>query len=86
MIDFLTLSYDVGYEKPEKEVFIAAEEEARQVVLTDGGGGEGEWTKVHVGDDLKKDVEAAEGAGWKGVWWDDGPTADSGLREYLDSM
>lgn len=66
-IDFVTLSYDVGVEKPQQRIFEAAFEEAKR--KTSGGEGH-EWVKVHIGDDMEKDVLAAQGAGWAGVLWD----------------
>lgn len=81
MVDFVTLSYDVGHEKPDQRVFDAAFRQAKMVA---GARSESDkWVKVHVGDDKKKDVEAAERAGWKGISWDDGPEADKELRRFL---
>jgi len=65
-IDFVTLSYDVGVEKPSQRIFEAAFEEAKQLA----GGEDKEWVKVHIGDDMEKDVLAAQCAGWAGVLWD----------------
>lgn len=84
IVDFLTLSYDVGYEKPDPLVFKAAFDKAKCVSGTKFSNVQ--WLKVHVGDDRKKDVEAADQAGWKGIFWDDGPTADHELRAYLGSV
>lgn len=61
-MDFVTLSYDVGYEKPDRRIWDAAAKQAS--AASDG------WRKVHVGDDLEKDVRGAEDAGWKGLHWD----------------
>ncbi len=63
-LDFVTLSYDVGVEKPGRGIFDAAFESAVRIV-----GGEHEWEKVHVGDDVEKDVEGARRAGWRAVHW-----------------
>jgi FMN phosphatase YigB (HAD superfamily) len=67
-IDFTVLSYDVGFEKPDRRIFAAAEEmlashvEAeQQQVVSD------EWSKIYVGDEYEKDVVGATEAGWKAV-------------------
>lgn len=60
-IDFVALSYDIGVEKPDRKMFDAAREL----------GAMGEDLEpdecLHVGDDLVKDVQAAEAAGWNSV-------------------
>jgi len=65
-IDFVTLSYDVGVEKPHRRIFEAAFLEAKSLA----GGDDTEWAKVHVGDDMEKDVVAARSAGWESILWD----------------
>lgn len=65
-IDFVTLSYNVGVEKPDSRIFAAALEVAKKMSC----GEEKEWAKVHVGDDYEKDVMAAQSAGWVGLMWD----------------
>jgi hypothetical protein len=65
-IDFVTLSYDVGVEKPHQKIFEAAFLEAKSLF----GGDDTEWAKVHIGDDMEKDVVAARSAGWEGILWD----------------
>jgi len=79
-IDFLTLSYDVGVEKPHKEIFDAAE---RKVASLPEFESDGSWDRVHIGDDIEKDVEAAEQAGWKGIPWGEDTTADGVLHEIF---
>lgn len=76
-IDFVALSYDVGAEKPDRKMFDAAREL----------GGELEPDEcLHVGDDLVKDVQAAEAAGWHSVIVDrsrekkNSLTGESGLK------
>jgi FMN phosphatase YigB (HAD superfamily) len=83
-IDFLTLSYDVGVEKPDKRIFDAAFEKAQSVLTGHASYGEKiEWTRVHVGDNLKKDVEAAEIAGWRAILWDGKRRPEAVLKEIL---
>ena len=65
-IDFVVMSYDVGYEKPSRDVFDAA----KQLVRSNWGNADQEDRFVHIGDDLKKDVEGAERAGWESVLLD----------------
>jgi len=55
-------SYDIGHEKPEKEIFDLAKEYA-----TEGSPPGTEWTYIHVGDDLVEDYYGAQQAGWKAV-------------------
>ena len=58
-VKFVIMSYDVGSEKPDSEMFDAAKR-----MLP---GQERFW---HVGDDLEKDYYAAERAGWQGFLLD----------------
>ena len=67
-IDFTVLSYDVGFEKPDRRIFAAAEimlashvEAEQQQVDSE------EWSKIYVGDEYEKDVVGATEAGWKAV-------------------
>jgi hypothetical protein len=67
-IDFTVLSYDVGFEKPDKRIFAAADEmlasmlqQQQREVNPD------EWRKVYVGDEYGKDIVGATQAGWKAV-------------------
>lgn len=62
-IDFVALSYDIGFEKPHCKLFDAAREMAST--------SEGDITRcIHVGDDFEKDYRGAEGAGWTGLLLD----------------
>lgn len=58
-INFVMLSYDVGFEKPRAEIFNAA----KQMVLY-------QERFLHIGDDLQNDYYAAKRAGWEGVLLD----------------
>ena len=59
-IQFLTLSYDVGFEKPDRRIFDAA----KRIV---NFGEDLQCKHIHIGDDLDKDARGAEAAGWEGV-------------------
>ena len=65
-VNFIVLSYDVGYEKPNKEIFEAADQVLEDVLI--GSGAEAaDFDKVFVGDDMEKDAQAASKAGWYGM-------------------
>ncbi|KAG0130653.1 HAD-like domain-containing protein [Tuber indicum] len=59
-VDFVTLSYDVGVEKPHHQIFREAERMAKECRYL-----EGPWARIHLGDDLEKDYYGAKLAGWK---------------------
>ena len=65
-IDFVVMSYDVGYEKPSRDVFDAA----KLLVQSNRGILDQADRFVHIGDDLEKDFEGAERAGWESVLLD----------------
>jgi putative hydrolase of the HAD superfamily len=81
IIDFVTLSYDIGVQKPDPRIFEAAFAEAKRLVRDENM----EWIKVHVGDDFEKDFRAAEKAGWKGVLWDGEGRPEEVLKEILNN-
>ena len=58
-INFVMLSYDVGVEKPETQIF-----DATKQMLP------GQKRFLHVGDDLQKDYFGAKRAGWEGILLD----------------
>ncbi|KAF2487922.1 HAD-like domain-containing protein [Neohortaea acidophila] len=62
-INFTIMSYDVGHEKPAREIFVAAE----QTASADAGESLDDWRKIYVGDEYKKDVLGATNAGWNAV-------------------
>jgi FMN phosphatase YigB (HAD superfamily) len=64
--DFTVLSYDVGFEKPNKRIFAAADEMLASM-LQQREVNPDEWRKVYVGDEYAKDVVGATQAGWKAV-------------------
>lgn len=80
-IDFVALSYDIGFEKPDSRIFDAA----KGMVHCSLGQ---EPRYIHVGDDLGKDYFAAQAAGWHGVLLDrHNEHSDKGLsrvRELSD--
>ncbi|CCX08743.1 Similar to Putative uncharacterized hydrolase C7D4.05; acc. no. O14262 [Pyronema omphalodes CBS 100304] len=56
LIDTVTLSYDVGVEKPHPRMWLVAWNKARAMERNRGLW----WDRVHVGDDREKDFEAAK--------------------------
>ncbi|KAE8356598.1 haloacid dehalogenase-like hydrolase [Aspergillus coremiiformis] len=66
-VDLVITSYEAGVEKPSPRIFEVAKRQARALV-----GPSGDWTCVHIGDDLEKDYQAAVGAGWDGFFLDRG--------------
>ena len=62
-VDFVALSYDVGFEKPHRRIFDAARDIADSLQFEVSH-------CIHVGDDLRKDYQGAEAAGWKGLFLD----------------
>lgn len=65
-VDFVVMSYDVGYEKPSRDIFDAA----KQLVRSHWGSLDQEDRFIHIGDDLEKDYEGAQRAGWESVLLD----------------
>jgi hypothetical protein len=61
-IQFVVLSYDVGYRKPAPEIFKAAEDIARSLIPEDER--HHPLEKIYIGDDVEKDGVAAVNAGW----------------------
>ena len=61
-IDFLTLSYDVGFEKPSRGIFDAAKQLGNLGMSHDD-----RIRYIHVGDDLDKDLNGAQQAQWEGL-------------------
>jgi FMN phosphatase YigB (HAD superfamily) len=62
-IDFVALSYDVGFSKPDPRIFDATKKMAQKAVGQD-------LRCIHIGDDLEKDYYAAQAAGWQSVLLD----------------
>ncbi|KAM3421787.1 putative hydrolase C7D4.05 [Cercospora zeina] len=78
--EFSVMSYDVGYEKPDRRIFEAAEEMLRTALLGAESENFEEWRKVYVGDEYQKDVVGALAAGWNAVLID---RETAGQREDL---
>ncbi|KAK3180736.1 hypothetical protein K4F52_007953 [Lecanicillium sp. MT-2017a] len=92
-IDFHCMSYDVGVEKPDRQMFQSAElmlsriiaaREGKQPTDAEMAG----WHKVHVGDEMGKDVVGAKEAGWDSVLLDvngeNSDAVDLGARAQED--
>ncbi|KAI9805599.1 MAG: hypothetical protein M1825_000850 [Sarcosagium campestre] len=79
-ISFTVLSYDVGAEKPDGRIFDAAksllraslDDQEKDSVSIEGEENPvlDEFTLLHVGDDLRKDVLGAKAAGWNSILLD----------------
>ncbi|KAL6891490.1 hypothetical protein HDV57DRAFT_513875 [Trichoderma longibrachiatum] len=74
-IDFHCMSYDVGFEKPDRRIFSAAELMLSRIITgrhveSPAEVDLGNWQKVYVGDEYAKDVVGASGAGWNPVLLD----------------
>jgi len=83
-IDFAIMSYDVGCEKPSREIFDAATAMLRRIYASEMAEELeiSEWRRIYVGDELEKDVLGAINAGWEAVLIDrdlqHGSDADGG--------
>ena len=76
-IDFHCMSYDVGFAKPDRRIFNAAEAMFKRLIAAHDdakpGPGSGRvdedapWLKLYVGDELDKDGKGACDAGWSSV-------------------
>lgn len=91
-IDLVITSYEAGEEKPDPLIFRVAERQAERVLLdwdsssvastSASVAGAGEWTRIHIGDDLEKDFRAALRAGWDAFYLprDGDGVSDTGVR------
>jgi hypothetical protein len=68
-ISFITMSYNVGVEKPNARIFQAAEKAFAQLPLSSRIM-DADLVKVHVGDDMEKDTFGAMNAGWDAIFLD----------------
>lgn len=88
-VDFTVMSYDVGYEKPDRRIFEAAEEILAVSLQGDSSAEKpdnaSEWQKVYVGDEYSKDVVGAVGAGWNAVLINRDDAAKKDDIEWLDN-
>jgi hypothetical protein len=94
------LSYDVGFAKPDRRIFDAAEDMASQLLLgaaaqqprgksVRGSGSEPEredaaWLKLYVGDEFDKDIVGARDAGWNSVFV--GTDAHIAVRDNMNVL
>lgn len=62
-IDFVTMSYDVGFEKPDRWIFDAAKSLSPFAF-------ENDILCLHCGDDMQEDYRGALEAGWQSVLLD----------------
>jgi hypothetical protein len=77
-IDFCIMSYDVGVEKPGREIFDAAISTLSSMLDSEGNSHEeNDWEKVYVGDEVGKDAKGAVLAGWDAVLLDRGAEVDA---------
>lgn len=77
-IDFCIMSYDVGVEKPEPEIFNAAVSTLESMLVSEGNSYEKEdWDLLYVGDEVAKDAKGAVQAGWDAVLLDRGAEVDA---------
>ncbi|KAI5815817.1 HAD-like domain-containing protein [Pyronema omphalodes] len=79
LIDTVTLSYDVGVEKPHPRMWLVAWNKARALERN----GALWWDRVHVGDDWEKDYLGAKEMKWRAVMWDGERDWKSVLGEIL---
>jgi FMN phosphatase YigB (HAD superfamily) len=70
-ISFVVLSYDTGFEKPDKRIFDAATEMLKDMLAEIGNKAEGkdidDFDKLYVGDSIEKDYFGAKKAGWNAL-------------------
>lgn len=70
-VDFAVMSYDVGFEKPDRRIFDAACEMLTNLAAPKNAEESDvdldSWEKVYVGDEYAKDVVGANSAGWNAV-------------------
>ncbi|PYH97096.1 hypothetical protein BO71DRAFT_427479 [Aspergillus ellipticus CBS 707.79] len=83
-IDLLVTSYEAGEEKPSPVIFQVVEREARRLFGDEDG--DGQWDKVHVGDDFEKDYRAAVDAGWKGYFLSRGEGSGASSEGVIRSL
>jgi FMN phosphatase YigB (HAD superfamily) len=73
-IAFVVMSYDVGFAKPDRRIFEAAEKLFHDCMSSPSPSTQdddaSDFIKVYVGDELEKDALAALDAGWNGIFLD----------------
>jgi FMN phosphatase YigB (HAD superfamily) len=86
--EFVVLSYDVGHEKPAKEIFDATESLVRERLMPKDEANN-ELLKLYVGDEMEKDGIGALGAGWHPVVVDRSDTSlpvFEGIANFIDRL
>lgn len=77
-IDFCIMSYDVGVEKPQPEIFNAAISTLDSLLSSEGSKYDSkDWDLLYVGDEVAKDAKGAVQAGWDAVLLDRGAEVDA---------
>lgn len=70
-ISFVVLSYDVGFEKPDRRIYDAATEMLKETLVKGTERAEeksvDDYEKLYVGDSLETDYLGAKAAGWNSV-------------------
>lgn len=69
-ISFVVLSYDVGFEKPDRRMFDSAVDMLRESLVENAELTVDSFEKLYVGDEVEKDYEGARAAGWDSVFLD----------------
>lgn len=87
-VDFAVMSYDAGFEKPDRRIFDAAVKMVEAIRGSEEAGDKGtdssSWEKVYVGDEHAKDVVGAKDAGWNAVLIADGEIGAGKGVEWRD--
>lgn len=83
-VDWVTMSYDVGFEKPDRRIFDAAKS-------LSGLAAESNGIFMHIGDNPMEDYEGARSAGWQSLLLDregncDGSTLKTETVPDLNSL
>ena len=70
-ISFVVLSYDIGFEKPDRRIFDAATGMLKETLAETANRTEGhdidDFDKLYVGDSIEKDYFGAKKAGWNAL-------------------
>lgn len=86
-IDFVILSYDVGFEKPDRRMFDAATQVFQNMHAgtpgNDGSVSDHGYHKLYIGDSLEHDYFGAKEAGWDAVLLD--RPEESTVKEHTGS-
>ena len=80
--DFVTTSYDAGFEKPDSNIFKAALETAEQIIQCNIQPNE----LLHIGNELKKDYKAAQNFGSHSILIDKNTKFDSSHAIHPDHL